>query len=182
MDIFCTRLKAQREHLGWNQSELARRSGVPSQVISRLESGARAGLTLDVARRLARALGVGLDALAGTLDDAAEPVAEAATRRRGHQRMEGRTMAQALDQATVGLAQILDPVVACFTREVAQRVASLQAAPEVQARLDALAEKCNEGLLTPEETAEYDAYIRAMDMVAVLQQQARALLAQPSPV
>jgi hypothetical protein len=96
--------------------------------------------------------------------------------------MEGRTMAQALDQATVGLAQILDPVVACFTREVAQRVASLQAAPEVQARLDALAEKCNEGLLTPEETAEYDAYIRAMDMVAVLQQQARALLAQPSPV
>jgi hypothetical protein len=52
----------------------------------------------------------------------------------------------------------------------------------VQARLDALAEKGNEGLLTPEETAEYDAYIRAMDMVAVLQQQARALLAQPSPV
>ena len=90
MDIFCTRLKAQRERLGWNQSELARRSGVPSQVISRLESGARAGLTLEVARRLARALGVGLDALAGTLDDAAEPVAEAATpaptRRRGRPR------------------------------------------------------------------------------------------------
>ena len=90
MDIFCTRLKAQRERLGWNQSELARRSGVPSQVISRLESGARAGLTLDVARRLARALGVGLDALAGTLDDAAEPVAEASTpastRRRGRPR------------------------------------------------------------------------------------------------
>ena len=90
MDIFCTRLKAQRERLGWNQSELARRSGVPSQVISRLESGARAGLTLDVARRLASALGVGLDALAGTLDGAAEPVAEAPTpaptRRRGRPR------------------------------------------------------------------------------------------------
>jgi len=86
MDIFCTRLKAQRERLGWNQSELARRSGVPSQVISRLESGARAGLTLDVARRLASALGVGLDALAGTLDDAAKPVAEAPTRRRGRPR------------------------------------------------------------------------------------------------
>jgi transcriptional regulator with XRE-family HTH domain len=90
MDIFCTRLKAQRARLGWNQSELARRSGVPSQVISRLESGARAGLTLDVARRLARALGVGLDAVAGTLVAAAEPVAEAPTpaptRRRGRPR------------------------------------------------------------------------------------------------
>ena len=90
-------------------------------------------------------------------------------------------MAQALDQATVGLAQILAPVVACFTREVAQRVVGLQAAPEVQARLDLLAEKCNEGLLTAEETAEYDAYIRAMDVLAVLQQQARALLAPPTP-
>jgi transcriptional regulator with XRE-family HTH domain len=69
MDIFCARLKEHRERFGWNQSELARRSGVPSQVISRLESGTRTGLTLDVARRLARALGVSLDALAGTWED-----------------------------------------------------------------------------------------------------------------
>jgi transcriptional regulator with XRE-family HTH domain len=72
MDVFCARLKEHRERLGWNQSELARRSGVPSQVISRLESGTRTGLTLDVARRLARALGVSLDALAGTWEDVAE--------------------------------------------------------------------------------------------------------------
>lgn len=91
-------------------------------------------------------------------------------------------MPHVLDQATRGLAQILDPVVACFTREVAQRVASLQAPPEVQTRIEVLADKGNEGLLTPEETAEYDAYIRAMELVAVLQQQARALLAQPSIV
>ena len=91
MEIFCTRLKAQREGRGWNQSELARRAGVPSQVISRLESGARAGLTLDVARRLARALGVGLDALAGTWDGAAASTTEdeppaAPARRRGRPR------------------------------------------------------------------------------------------------
>lgn len=89
-------------------------------------------------------------------------------------------MAPTLDPTTQGLATILDPVVACFTREVAQRVVSLRAAPEVQARLELLAEKCNEGLLTADETAEYDAYIRAMDVLAVLQQQARALLAHPS--
>ena len=90
-------------------------------------------------------------------------------------------MSQSIDPATHGLATILDPVVACFTREVAQRVVGLRAAPEVQARLDVLAEKCNEGLLTAEETAEYEAYIRAMDVLAVLQHQARTLLAQAAP-
>jgi hypothetical protein len=89
-------------------------------------------------------------------------------------------MVLASDPATVGLAKILDPVVACFTREVAQQVAALQAPPELEERLAALADKCNEGLLTPEETAEYDAYIRALDVVAILQHQARALLAQPA--
>jgi ribosomal protein L1 len=87
-------------------------------------------------------------------------------------------MSSAIDHTTVGLTKILDPVVACFTREVAQQVAALQASPEIAERIAELAEKCNEGLLTPEETAEYDAYIRAMDLVAVLQHQARALLAR----
>lgn len=89
-------------------------------------------------------------------------------------------MSSSIDHATVGLARILDPVVACFTREVAQQVAALQATPAIEARIAELAEKCNEGLLTPEETAEYDASIRAMDLVAVLQHKARALLAQSS--
>ena len=91
MDIFCVRLREHRERCGWTQSELARRAGVPSPVISRLESGARVGLTLDVARRLARALGVGLDVLAGTWDDAAaataeDPVPVIPARRRGRPR------------------------------------------------------------------------------------------------
>jgi hypothetical protein len=90
-------------------------------------------------------------------------------------------MAQTRDPTTHGLATLLDPVVACFTREVAQRVVNLRAAPEVQARVDVLAAKCNEGLLTADEIAEYDASIRAMAVLAVLQQQARALLAEPAP-
>jgi len=90
-------------------------------------------------------------------------------------------MTHAMDPTIQGLATILDPVVACFTHEVAQRVVSLRVAPAVQARLDLLADKCNEGLLTADETAEYDAYIRAMEVLAVLQQQARTLLAPPAP-
>ncbi len=87
-------------------------------------------------------------------------------------------MSQSMDQAAVGLAKILDPVVSCFTPEVAKRVVELRADPDVQIRIDELAEKCNEGTITPEETAEYDAYIRAMDVVAVFQKKARSLLAQ----
>lgn len=90
-------------------------------------------------------------------------------------------MAHALHPTMQGLAAIVDPAVACFTPEVAQRVVNLRAAPEVQARLDYLAEQCNEGRLTEDEAAEYDAYIQAMDLLALLQQQARALLAQPTP-
>jgi hypothetical protein len=66
-----------------------------------------------------------------------------------------------------------------FTPEVAKRVAELRADPVVQARIEELAEKCNEGTITPEEMAEYDAYIQAMDVIAVLQKKAHALIIQP---
>ena len=88
-------------------------------------------------------------------------------------------MSRAIDHATAGLAKILDPVAQCFTPEVAKRVAELHADPAIQARIEELAEKCNEGTITPEEMAEYDAYIQAMDVVAVLQKKARTLIVQP---
>jgi hypothetical protein len=90
-------------------------------------------------------------------------------------------MAQSMESAVVSLAKILDPVAACFTPEVAQRIVALRVDPEVQARITLLAEKCNEGTLAPEEMAEYEGYIRAMDVVAVLQKQAGALLQQARP-
>jgi hypothetical protein len=89
------------------------------------------------------------------------------------------SVSRTINHATVGLAKILDPVAQCFTPEVAKRVAELRADPTVQARIEELAEKCNEGTITPEEMAEYDAYIQAMDVVAVLQKKARALIVQP---
>jgi transcriptional regulator with XRE-family HTH domain len=66
------RIKQWRERYGWSQNELARRANVPQALISRLESGQRDTVTTDVAKRLARALGVGIDYLVGTWDTAEE--------------------------------------------------------------------------------------------------------------
>ncbi len=74
------------------------------------------------------------------------------------------------------LTQLLEPIRQCMTLELAQRIAELRASPEAQARLDELADKCNEGVLTPEEAAEYDSYVDAIDLIAVLQAQARDVL------
>ena len=49
-------------------------------------------------------------------------------------------MSQSIDQAATGLAKILDPVIRCFTPEVANRVTELRADPAVQARIEELAE------------------------------------------
>jgi hypothetical protein len=44
--------------------------------------------------------------------------------------------------------------------------------------MEELAEKCNEGLLTPDELAEYEAYTEASTLIAILQSKARKLLAK----
>ena len=47
------------------QNKLAKRSGVPRPTITNVESGEQEGLTLENARKLARALGITIDMLAG---------------------------------------------------------------------------------------------------------------------
>lgn len=58
------RLKHYREILGWTQARLAQESGVAQSSISELEAGIKQP-TLPVIKRLAGALGVTLDELAG---------------------------------------------------------------------------------------------------------------------
>jgi len=74
------------------------------------------------------------------------------------------------------LDDLLDPVGACFTPAVAARIAALRANPETQLRLDELAEKNSEGTITPQEEAEYSAYVEALDVIAILQAKARKSL------
>jgi len=78
------------------------------------------------------------------------------------------------------LARLLAPVGDCLTPEVARHLVALRAEPDVQARLDELADKCTEGQLTAEERAEYETAVAAIEFISVLQARARRLLSQTS--
>lgn len=72
--------------------------------------------------------------------------------------------------------RLAEPFVRTLTPDVARALVKLRADAAVQARMDELAEKCNEGLLTPDERDEYETSIRFANFMAILQAKARALL------
>ena len=74
------------------------------------------------------------------------------------------------------LDRMLEPVSDCLTPEVARRLVQMRADPEFQARIDDLADRCTEGSLTAEEKLEYETYVRAGNLIAILQGKARKLL------
>lgn len=55
-----------------------------------------------------------------------------------------------------------------LTPELASHFSNLLVDQNFQLRLDELGSKANEGMLTEEEKREYDTYIEAMDVVALL--------------
>jgi hypothetical protein len=67
----------------------------------------------------------------------------------------------------------LDPMI---TPETAKYLLSLKADDELAARLTTFAEKANEGQLTSEERREYEAYLQADSLLAILQVKARRVL------
>lgn len=79
---------------------------------------------------------------------------------------------------TTYLGQFLEPLTDAFSREVAERIINLRASAEVQDRAALLAQKANAGLLSPEEKAEYHAFIDATDLIAIIQSKARKFLAK----
>jgi hypothetical protein len=82
---------------------------------------------------------------------------------------------------TVNTTPALDRLVSslgeCLTPESARRLLALKADPDLQARVDLLAGRSNQGLLTPEERAEYGNYVTFGRFVAILKSKARQLLA-----
>ena len=73
----------------------------------------------------------------------------------------------------------IDPVIRLLTPEQARAIAEFRGDDCLRARIDELAEKCNEGELTEEERAEYEGYVRANNFVAILQAKARKRLREP---
>lgn len=72
--------------------------------------------------------------------------------------------------------RLLNPVTEALSPEVAERLVNLRADAVVQERVDYLADRCNEGLLTPEEHDEYRMLVTAADLIAILQRRARVIL------
>ena len=81
-----------------------------------------------------------------------------------------------MSTAAVHLDRLLEPLAGCLSPDVAAKVADIRADDAMQSRIDYLAERSNEGLLTAEEREEYATYLHANDVIAVLQAKARSLL------
>jgi hypothetical protein len=85
-----------------------------------------------------------------------------------------------MSTVAVHLDRLLEPLAASLSPDVAAKVADLRADEAMQRRIDYLADRSNEGLLSAEEREEYAGYLHAIDVIAVLQAKARALLRRQS--
>jgi hypothetical protein len=68
---------------------------------------------------------------------------------------------------------LLEPLGRCLDAESARRVIEFRVFQPVQQRIDALAERANEGVLTADEATEYEALINAADFISILKLKAR---------
>jgi hypothetical protein len=65
-----------------------------------------------------------------------------------------------------------------LTPQTARRLLDLKAGAQLQARVNYLAARNSEGLLTPEERDEYRNYVSFGTMIAIVKSKARQLLAK----
>ena len=75
------------------------------------------------------------------------------------------------------LDRLLTPLGDCLTPESARRLLALKADPNLQARVDNLAERHGRGELSTDEEVEYGDYVSYSTFVAILKSKARQLLA-----
>jgi hypothetical protein len=78
---------------------------------------------------------------------------------------------------TPALDRLVGALGQCLTPEAARRVLALKADRMLQARVDYLVRRCNEGRLSAEERAENGDHVSVSTFVAVLKLKARHILA-----
>jgi hypothetical protein len=71
------------------------------------------------------------------------------------------------------LEQLLEPVGRSLNGEAARALIEIKVDRKVQKRIDKLAAKCNEGKLNPDERDEYESFVTAGELIAILQAKAR---------
>lgn len=81
------------------------------------------------------------------------------------------TDATAFDKGT-------DPILKFFTIDQAREIVNFRGDAQLQARIEELAAKSNEGELAAEELAEFEGYVKANKFIATLQAKVRKLLAR----
>ena len=81
---------------------------------------------------------------------------------------------------SAGLDDLLEPLSLCLDAESARRLIAFRIDQPVQARIEALGQRANEGILDPSERSEYEALINAVDFIAILKLKARRHLRMPT--
>lgn len=84
---------------------------------------------------------------------------------------------QVTGMSRAALDGLLDPLASALDPAALRQIVGFRISAEVQARVDYLATRANEGELTPDEDAEYEALIDGADLIAVLKLKAQRLLA-----
>src|SRR5205085_747471 len=112
---------------------------------------------------------------------AAGPAGHEGWRRRAGPGMTGSPTGCTRDSLGRSLSVVGRALAEPVTPQAAKALAELRAGPDVQARIDELAEKCNEGRLSPAEQAEYRGIVEAIDFISLLQAKARDRLARAAP-
>lgn len=74
------------------------------------------------------------------------------------------------------LDRLIEPFADCLTTVAAEKISALRADPETQARVDELADKANQGMLTEADRLEYERISAAFHFVTVMQARARRVL------
>jgi hypothetical protein len=82
--------------------------------------------------------------------------------------------------ASPGLDDLLEPLSLCLDAESARRLIDFRIDRPVQARIEMLGQRANEGNLNSSERSEYEALINAADFIAILKLKARRRLDQTS--
>jgi len=83
-----------------------------------------------------------------------------------------------MSETLPSIDRVLDPVAACLTPEVAQRITEVRLDAPTMVRLEELREKANEGTLNASERVEYEDFVEAYDLLVLLKNKAKAVLQQ----